>query len=274
MSLQRGASLKPQGDVLTVRVSNDGMEDLCCLLDRHGIGQENGSVMTTEPRSIISSSGQEALDRETNEMAWQEMAYQLRQESNVGGNYVMTMLLAGAVAAAGLWTDTLHIVIGAMVIAPGFEPIIRIPFGLMGRSGDGARQGLVGTALGYAALAIGAALALVVLQAIDPSPVSLGERHWVQYWSSVQPSSVLIALVAGAAGAVTIASGRSVLTAGVMIALALIPAMSIAGMAVAAGDLALAGKGFVRWATDAACVAFSGGGLFMAKRMLQHPRTS
>jgi uncharacterized membrane protein len=139
------------------------------------------------------------------------------------------------------------------------------------RLGDhGALRGLTATALGYAALAVGAALAVLVLQVIDPSPAALGERHWVRYWSSVQPSSVLIALVAGAAGAVVIASGRSVLTAGVMIALALIPAMAIAGMALAAGDLALAGRGVLRWATDAACVAVAGGAVFLAKRMLQH----
>lgn len=271
LSLQRGASLAPPGDVLTVHATNQGMAGLWCLLDRHGIGREGGTVVTSEPRSILAASGRRALEGESNEMAWQEMAYQMRQEANPNGNFLLSMLFAGAVAAAGLWTDTLHIVIGAMVIAPGFEPIIRIPFGLLGRASEGTRRGLHATLAGYLALAFGAALALLLLQVIDPQPTPLGERHWVRYWSSVQASSVLIALVAGAAGAVIVASGRSVLTAGVMIALALIPAMAIAGMAAVAGDPGLALRGLIRWATDAACLLVAGGGAFLAKRVLRHP---
>lgn len=270
LSLQRGASLKPRGDVLTVHTTNEGLEAVRRLLDQHGIGDRGGSVITSEPRSLLSSSDQEEIDRETNEASWEEMSSLLRRETNVTANYVLAMLFAGVVAAAGLWTDTVHIVVGAMVIAPGFEPILRAPFGLMGRRGEGARQGLVSTGIGYAALAFGAAMALLVLQVIAPSPIGLGERHWVGYWSSVQPSSVLIALAAGTAGAAIIAAQRSVLTAGVMIALALVPAMAITGMAAVAGDLALAGKGLLRWVTDAGCVVLGGGALFLLKRSLQH----
>jgi hypothetical protein len=32
-----------------------------------------------------------------------------------------------------LVSDTLHIVIGGMLIAPGFEPLLRIIFGMLGR---------------------------------------------------------------------------------------------------------------------------------------------
>ncbi|MFC4173434.1 hypothetical protein ACFOYU_15425 [Microvirga sp. GCM10011540] len=67
---------------------------------------------------------------------------------------------------------------------------------------------------------LGAAATLLVVMLIDASSTSLGHRHWVQYWSSVNPISILVALAAGATGAAIIAAQRSVLTAGVMIALA------------------------------------------------------
>lgn len=270
LSLQRGASLKPPGDILTLHATNEGLEAVQRVIQRHVVGAKISSVMTSEPRSLLSSSGQKQINRETNEASWDEIAALLRRETNVTVNYLLAMLLAGAVAAAGLWSDTVHIVIAAMVIAPGFEPILRAPFGLLGSRGEGVRQGLVATAVGYGVLALGAAISLLILQVIDPSPTALSERQWVGYWSSVQPSSVLIALAAGIAGAAVIAAQRSVLTAGVMIALALIPAIAIAGMAMAVGDLALAGKGLLRWAVDAVCVALGGGGLFVLKRLLQH----
>lgn len=270
LSLQRGVALKPPGDVIIVHASNEGQERALRILDSRGVGRTHGSVVTSEPRSILSATAEDALDRETNEMVWQEMAYQLRQETNISANFLLIMFFAGAVAAAGLWTDTVHIVIGAMVIAPGFEPIIRVPFGLMGHSGHSARLGLAATLAGYGALASGAAAALLVLQLLDPESRSLAELPWVRYWSQVQPASVLIALLAGAAGAVVIAAGRSVLTAGVMIALALIPAMAIAGMALADGDLSLAARGALRWSVDAACVAGAGGATFALKMLAQH----
>jgi hypothetical protein len=267
LSLQRGVSFHPPGDVLTAHASNEGAVAVLELLDGKGIGAAYGSVVTSEPRSVRASDGQPAIDDESNEMGWQEMAYQLGQETNISTNYLLIMLLAGAVAAAGLWTDTVHIVIGAMVIAPGFAPIIRTPFGLIGKGGNSARNGIYSTAAGYLTLALGAAVSLLVLRWIEPSPVSLGELYWVQYWSSIKPSGVLIALLAGVAGAVVISAGRSVLTAGVMIALALIPSMAIVGMGTATGDFGLAWNGLLRWATDAACVAAAGGGLFLAKRL-------
>lgn len=269
ISLHRGAALKPPGDLLMIDATNEGLHEVLTILANQDVGK-SGSVLTSEPRSLVSPSSQDQIDQETNEASWPEMAALLRRETNLSGNYLMAMLFAGIVAAAGLWTDTVHIVVGAMVMAPGFEPIIRVPFGALSQERWSWRQGASSTAAGYAAMIIGAAAALLLLTRLDPSAASLGDRQWVQYWSSVKPSSVLIALAAGAAGAAIIAAQRSVLTAGVMIALALVPSASIVGMALASGDLGLAGNGAWRWLVDALCVVAGGGLILLLKRYLQH----
>lgn len=264
-ALQRAASLKPPGDVLTVHTTNEGFLKLLALLPNHKLGPE-ASILTSEPQSLVSDTSQRHIDSETNEASWPEMAALLHRETNVSSNYLMAMFCAGLIAAVGLWTETVHIVVGAMVIAPGFEPIIRVPFGLLGRQREAWRQGLSSTGLGYLALIAGAAAAVLVLSATQPSSGTIGSRDWVQYWSSIQFSSVLVALAAGAAGAAIIAAQRSVLTAGVMIALALVPSAAIVGMALAAGDVPLAARGLLRWAVDAACVVVAGGLVFLLKR--------
>jgi uncharacterized membrane protein len=134
-------------------------------------------------------------------------------------------------------------------------------------------RGLLSTVAGYGALALGAALTLLALRLIDPnSALDLETRSWVRYWSTVTPSGVLLALIAGVAGAVTVTAQRSVMSAGVMIALALIPAMSIAGMALAVGDLTLAGQGLMRWAVEAVSVVIAGTIVLGLKQMLLHRR--
>lgn len=250
----RGVSVEPDGDLVTIHTTNDGMRpvvDVLLDLDVH----HAGSVITTEPRSLLSSDYQHVIDRESNETVWDEMAFLLRQDTNLASNYLALMALAGAVAAVGLWTDTLHMVIGAMVIAPAFEPLVRIPFGVIAGPRELTRRGLLSTVVGYVMIALGGLLAVLVLQVIDPRASSaLASRTWVTFWSTPTATGLLASTFAAAAGAVVITGQRSVLTTGVMIALALIPSMSIVGMALAVGDVGLMGRGLVRWLLDVALV--------------------
>lgn len=201
------------------------------------------------------------------------MAFLLRRDTNLNSNYLLLMLLAGFVAAVGLWTDTPHIVVGAMVLAPGFEPILRIPFGIVAGPRFLASRGWASTLAGYLALAIGSALAYPMLAMVTPgSPPDLSALRWVGYWSDITATGVLIALAAGAAGAIVVVAQRPVMSAGVMIALALIPSMAVAGMAAAAGDLPLAGHGLGRWLLEVACVVVAGGVVLGAKQLLVHRR--
>lgn len=245
-----------------------------CNASWPGTTSRNSSVVTSEPRSLVSPSHQIRIDEETNEGSWSEIAALFRRETNITSNYLMAMAFAGMVAAAGLWTDTVHIVVGAMVIAPGFEPILRVPFGLLASDSRSSSVGLRSTLIGYAAMMAGAAAAYLLLRVVQPSSAELSAQPWVQYWSSLKPSSIIIVTAASAAGAAIIAAQRSVLTAGVMIALALVPSASIVGMGMAAGDFALAGKALMRWGADAGCVALAGGLVFLLKRRVLHAKGS
>jgi uncharacterized membrane protein len=81
----------------------------------------------------------------------------------------------------------------------------------------------------------------------------------VRFWSTITATRVLTSAFAAAAAAAIVISGqRSVLTTGVMIALALIPSLTITGLAAVVGDLPLTGRGVARWAVDVVLVmAFS-----------------
>lgn len=272
LARQRAASLDPPGDVLSIRATNDGTRGVLRLLDELEV-TDGGSILTAQPQSLIAPGYENGIDRESNETIWEEMASLLRRETNPAPNFLSLMVLSGAVAAVGLWTDTLHIVIGAMVIAPGFEPLLRIPFGLIGGPRVLASRGLASTAAGYLALALGAALTLLLLRVVDSTrPPDLETRYWVGYWSKMTPVGVILALIAGAAGAFTVTAQRSVLSAGVMIALALVPSLAIAAMALVSGNPELAGEGILRWGADAGSVLLTGGVVLAAKQRLVHRR--
>ena len=265
LSVQTGASKKPEGDIVTVHMTNDSVEAVLGVLCRHL--DDRSSVVSNEPRSVVSASSQKQIDSENDEASWPEMATKLRRETNLTINYVLAMFFAGVIAAVGIWTTTIHLVVGAMVIAPGFEPILRVPFGLLAGNGRAWRKGLSAIAGGYAALIAGAALAALVLPLLKAAP-PLRELYWANFWTSFSATSVLVAICAGAAGAAIIAAHRSVLTAGVMIALALIPTATLTGMALVAGDFDLAGEAAARWLLESALVAGSGGAIFALKKAM------
>lgn len=269
--VQRGSSVEPPGDVIQLTATNDGTRRVLHVLDAEGIA-ESGSIATSELKALISSSNDRA-EREPNETIWEEAAFLLRRETNVQVNFLALMLAAGMVAAVGLWTGTIHLVIGAMVLAPGFEPVLRVPLGFVAGPNRLAVAGLFSIAAGYAALGVGAAASfLIVRELTGEGP--LAARGLVSYWSSVSGTSVLVAVVAAAAGAFVVAGQRSVLSAGVMIALGLVPSASIVGMAIAAGDAETAGGASVRWLTEVGLIALVSLVVLAGKqRLLQHRRS-
>lgn len=211
-SHQRAVSVRPPGDVVTVQVTNDGLRRLLLVLDELRVIDE-GTIVTSEPKSVLSPDLQQRLERESNETVWEEMAFLLRQDTNLMLNYLVLMTLAGAIAAAGLWLDLLHVVIGSMLIAPAFEPLVRLSFGVVAGPQRIAWSGLQSTLVGYLMLAAGAAVMLWLLRALEvAAPGPLAELPLVRLWSSFTMGGLLTSALAAAAGAIVIAGLRPVLT--------------------------------------------------------------
>jgi uncharacterized membrane protein len=192
-------------------------------------------------------------------------------------NGLAVMSLSGVLAAIGLSNNALHLVIGAMVIAPGFEPLTRISLGAMAGSRSVVRRGLAQTFAGYLALMLGAALAILLMRLLGKWPPGtessyLPPMQLLPYWSSIEGSSIIVSVAASIGGAVLIAANRAVLTAGVMIALALIPSAAMIGMAAASLDVAMGLKGLLRWAIEVALVLGLSAVVFAWKRHRTHRR--
>ncbi|WP_043530916.1 DUF389 domain-containing protein [Litchfieldella xinjiangensis] len=271
LSRQKRASLSPPGDVLTIHATDDATRSLLAILTDLDASVD-GTISLSEPTSLLSSKHQGLINKESNETIWDDMAFLLRRDTNLSSNYLILMTLAGAITAAGLWSDTLHLIVGSMIIAPAFEPLLRLPLGLITRAKELIPSGLISTGAGYLALAMGAAFATMILTLWESgAKPGLADQQWVDYWSSLSFSGVLISCFGAIAGPVIVTAQRSVMTVGVMITLALIPSMGIVGMGLAVGDLALASQGFMRWCVDAALVTTMSSMVFgLKKRFLHH----
>ncbi|MBW3567098.1 MAG: DUF389 domain-containing protein, partial [Proteobacteria bacterium] len=209
-----------------------------------------------EIASVVSPGMNHDITKDSAEATWEEMELMIAREGNMTLNGMLLMAVAGVIASVGLMNSVLHLVVAAMVIAPGFEPVARVSLSLACGSGSW-RRGFIDTGKGYSSLLAGAFLgaALVrLIQGSEPGGSYLPAGVLLEYWSSITATSLLASAVAGAAGGVLIATNRSILTAGVMIALALIPTPAVVAIGVLDGDFDMAGRGLLRWIIEVVIV--------------------
>lgn len=277
---QRGASVQPAGcDVVVVHALNRGtdavMRAVADAAARHG---GPFSVATAELASLSDPEHQAAIDRDVDEALWEEMETGLRHQGRVSPNFLALMALGGAIAAAGLASHdpVLQSVatIAAAVIAPGFEPIAKIPLGLVLRRTEVAKLGLLSSLAGYGVLAAGAAAAFLALWAggaIRPDDVFAGSA--VEHLAHPPAPDLLVSFCGALAGIVIQAAYRRSVIAGALIAMRMIDAAAALGISVAAGRPTFAVEALERLGFDVAFILAAGVTVFWLKQKVVHRRT-
>jgi uncharacterized hydrophobic protein (TIGR00341 family) len=148
-------------------------------------------------------------------------------------NFIVLVILSSLVAAIGLITNNIAVVIGAMVIAPLLEPNLALS---------------LGTALGDFSLIRKSVQTLVIgifLSVIVPTCLGIFwsfdvENHELMLRTIVGLDSVALALASGAAAALSLTTGLSSMLVGVMVAVALLPPAAALGLMLGSGNTALA----------------------------------
>lgn len=268
------ASVQPEADVLVANVLNRDLFEVMRVLER-ATGDRPLSLTMTSPAAAYSRTSEENLFADTIESVWEESEQMLQQTGHLSANFLLLMAFSGILAAIGLATGVLHMVLAAMLVVPGFQPIAAIPLGLVLRSRLMLRMGIRSTLFGYAVFAAAAAITFHALRLLGESSVqSFLEKPMVRYWASFSLSALLVSLTAAAAGVTIIPTHRTVLTAGVMVALALVPGASIFAICLTCGQWEYAFRGLAQWTMDAASIVVMGVLIFWLKKILLHKRGS
>jgi len=152
--------------------------------------------------------------------------------------YVGMTVLSAIVATAGLLLDSPAVVVGSMVIAPLIGPAMATSVGTVVDDDElferGVRLQVLGGVLAVAAAAV-FAFALRVTGLLPLSPDEVFAISEVRERLAPDVLSVVIAIAAGGAGALSLSSGVSSAIVGVMIAAALVPPTAVVGIGLAFG---------------------------------------
>lgn len=220
-------------------------------------------VEATAPRAKKKENGDSERKKKT--VALREEIYQdTAAGAKLNSDFLILTALSTIVAAIGLSSDNLAVVIGAMVIAPLLGPVVAFSFAAA--LGDlelllkSAKTALTG-------LALGASLA-VLIGAFFPVDFA---SHEMTSRTVLGLDAIALALASGAAAALSIAAGLPSALVGVMVAVALLPPSASAGMFLGGGHMDEAIRAAMLLTVNIVCVNLAALAVFAYKGV--RPRT-
>jgi hypothetical protein len=273
ISLDPDASLKPRGGVLDVQALNRSADEV--LRQIHADAQRGKIVVEiSESTSVVDVSRQELIDRDYDEMLWEEMEQNLRNQARLSGNALVLMALGGIIVAAATGApQSLQIIaiVAASIIAPGFDGIAGVSLGIVLVRWGVAGRALVASLTAYSINVIAAGTTFAILRAAGAAGAGLHGRG-VMELLLLGPPMTVISAASAIAGALMIVSLRDIYVVGPLMSLVLIPSASFLGGAIFTGEWAIAAQALRRLGLDVAFVLFAAAAMFWVKQRTIHKR--
>ncbi|WP_330184251.1 DUF389 domain-containing protein [Nocardia sp. NBC_01503] len=241
LAVFRGAAVRPAGDVVTAQVAREAANDVVNRLRALKVHRE-GSIEIEEVQTWLSRSGFDAEVRTPGSSAdavvWAEVTQRSYEETELNWTYLSFMTLATIIASIAIVLDSQILVIGAMVLGPEFGAIAALGVALVRRRFV-LLQLAIRTLFAGFAVAIGVTIVLA-LAARGLGWITLdnviGPRPSTHFIYTPDKWSFIVAVVAAAAGVLSITSAKSVGMAGVFISVTTVPAAGNIALGVAFGN--------------------------------------
>lgn len=240
LAVFRGASLEPAGDIVMADVAREATNEIVDQLCELGIA-EHGTIHIEPVTTWVSRAGFDA-ERHTpgssaDAVVWAEVTQRAYEETELNWTYLSFMTLATLLASIAIAVDSQILVIGAMVLGPEFVAIAALGLALVRRRGNlfalAGRTLLVGFGVAIAATttAVVAARALGWVVADDLT----GKRPGTDFIYTPDKWSFIVALIAAAAGVLSLTSAKVGGLSGVFISVTTVPAAGNVALGIAFG---------------------------------------
>ena len=243
LALMRGASIEPAGDIVLADVAREAVNELIDRLDALGV-PKYGTIHIDPVTTWVSRAGFDA-ERHTpgssaDAVVWADVTQRAYAESELNWTYLAFMTLATLLASIAIVVDSQVLIIGAMVLGPEFVPIAALGLALVRRRGT-----LFGLAVRTLLVGFGVAIALTTVAAFAARALGwvvtedvTGERPGTDFIYSPDKWSFIVALIAAAAGVLSLTSAKVGGLSGVFISVTTVPAAGnvALGIAFGAGD--------------------------------------
>lgn len=229
IAVTREAAIKPVGDLVVADVAREGANEIIDRLRELGVHHE-GNIHIEPVRSWVSQAAFDAEKRTpgsgSDAVVWADVAQRSYEDTEINWTFISFMCMATLLAAIAIVLDSQILVIGAMVLGPEFGAVAALGVALVRR-----RPALLGRAV--RTLVVGFLVSIVVTTSLALLARALG---WVTLDDVTAPRpdtafiytpdkwSFIVAVIAAAAGVLSITSARTGGLSGVFISVTTIPA--------------------------------------------------
>jgi len=240
LSVLRGASVQPAGDLVLVDVAREGANEIVQRLDALELPRY-GTIHVDPVSTWVSQAGYDAERRTpgsgTDAVVWAEVTQRAYEESELNWTYLSFMTLATLLASIAIILDSQILVVGAMVLGPEFVAVAAL-----GLAAVRGRWNLFGLAARTLVVGFLVAIALTTLLALAARAVGwvvaadvTRERPGTAFIYTPDKWSFIVAVIAAAAGVLSLTSAKVGGLSGVFISVTTVPAAGNVALGLAFG---------------------------------------
>jgi uncharacterized hydrophobic protein (TIGR00271 family) len=233
-----GAALHPAGDamqfdLLTVS-ANQVLRELRALTvgDRGSVVIEDVAAPITTPSQ---TPGRHFARHGEQAPVWEMVEARIRSGGVYPASFFILLIIAGLIAAVGILTNSQILIVAAMVVGPEYGAIMATALGLNKKDLRPVLAGLSALTVGFT-MASAATLSFGLIirwSGHTPAAYQAGVRPVGDFIHSPNLFSIVVAVLAGVVGVVSLTEARANALIGVFISVTTIPAAADIGLAAA-----------------------------------------
>jgi uncharacterized hydrophobic protein (TIGR00271 family) len=254
-------------------VARESADELMVALRRLGLPHQGAITMTATGVTASDAAARalvEAPGASADAVVWEAVSGITQEESVFSAVYVAFLSVATMLAAVGVILDNSILIVGAMVVGPEFGPLAGLCVALVRRQPRQAGRSL-GTLVGGFVVAI----LLTVLFSALMDQFGLfsaeqfnGPRPASSFIYQPDAMSVVVAMLAGIAGVLSLTSAKSATLIGVAISVTTVPAAGNVALALTYDDYAQGWGSFVQLCVNLGGITVAGTLTLLVQRLL------
>jgi uncharacterized hydrophobic protein (TIGR00271 family) len=231
-----GAARRPPGDAVQFDVRNEAANPVFKALRDLGLDRDGAVICVERVDATLTdrTRGHGALRQETAPV-WEMVEAAIRQGEAYAPSFYVLLGIAGLIGAVGILTNSQILIVGAMVVGPEYDAIMGVALGITRGVRAEVRDGLLALGGGFPAAMVLTLLFGLAVRASGKTPEAYlhGARPVADLINTPNIFSVIVAVLAGLVGVVSLTEARANALIGVFISVTTIPAAADVGLSIA-----------------------------------------
>ena len=235
-----GASVSPAGDLVLADVARESADALVAALRELNVHRD-GAIAITSVDAAVSSAARKAEEAAPGDAAdavvWEQVVRTTDADSSLSVSYLAFLTIATMLAGIAIINDSAILTIGAMVLGPEFVPLAGLAVAAVQRRPAHARRAAATLVLGLV-VAIGLTACLTLVgRGLGWFGTELlrADRPQTGFITHPDKWSLVVAILAGVAGVLSLTSAKSGALVGVFISVTTVPAAADMAVSLALG---------------------------------------